>query len=68
MAQLNKRRDIIYAQPNHYLKLCGTFPNEPQGHTNDNQIIRPQGTQDDPFDCAAADVNDNVTLSALRLV
>ncbi len=31
MAQLHKRPDVIYAQPNHYLKLCGTFPNDPQG-------------------------------------
>ena len=31
MARLNKRRDIIYAQPNHYLRLCGTFPNDPNG-------------------------------------
>ena len=31
MARLNKRRDIIYAQPNHYLRLCGTFPNDPHG-------------------------------------
>jgi len=58
MARLNKRPDIIYAQPNHYLMLC-SIPNDQRfgdlwGMHNIGQMVCQTGTSDADIDAPEA--------------